>query len=72
MLIVTGFARFYEEVGVEECRGAFRELSDEAFQLINYRAVPAWSMPLKSELKGRFDSDALKRGIKKIVRDSSR
>jgi hypothetical protein len=55
------------QMSIKECRAAYRDLSDSVFQAKNYIAAPWWSFPWNWELKGRFDSDALERGIKTIV-----
>ena len=55
------------QMSVKECRDAYRELSDEVFQIKNYRAAPAMKLPWNWALKGRFDTEALEKGIKKIV-----
>jgi hypothetical protein len=52
---------------IDECRAAYRELSDEAFQVKNYRAAPALRMPWHWDLKARFDSVALEQGFKRII-----
>jgi Patatin-like phospholipase len=54
-------------MSIDECRKAYRELSDEAFSQKNNRAKPSWTWPWKWKLKARFDSDALERGIKRII-----
>ncbi len=55
------------QMSIKECRAAYRELSNEAFQITNYRAAPAIRMPWNWNLKPRFDSAALQRGIKRII-----
>jgi hypothetical protein len=60
------------QMSVKECREAYRELSGDVFQLTNYRAAPWFGMPWDWKLKGRFNSTALEKGIKKIVRESLR
>ncbi|KAF2802729.1 FabD/lysophospholipase-like protein [Mytilinidion resinicola] len=55
------------QMSIEDCRQAYRELSDEAFQLKNYQAAPAFRAPWNWNLKARFDSAALERGIKRII-----
>jgi hypothetical protein len=60
------------QMTVQECREAYRNLSDGVFQAKNYVAAPWWTMPWNWELKGRFDSDALERGMKSIVLEALR
>lgn len=54
-------------MSIEDCRQAYRELSEEAFQQQNYTAAPAFRMPWNWDLKARFDSAALERGMKRII-----
>jgi len=55
------------QMSIKECRAAYRELSDEAFQITNFRAAPAIKMPWNWNLKARFDTKALEKGIKRII-----
>ena len=52
---------------IKECRLAYRELSNEVFQAKHYITAPRVRMPWNWHLKGRFDSEALEKGIKRIV-----
>ncbi|RDW65916.1 uncharacterized protein DSM5745_09655 [Aspergillus mulundensis] len=52
---------------IDECRAAYRDLSDEAFQITNHRAAPSFSMPWNWKLPARFDTEALERGFKRII-----
>jgi len=54
-------------MSVEECRDAYRELSDKAFCLKKGWVKPSLKAPLYWKLRDRFDSDALERGIKRII-----
>jgi patatin-like phospholipase/acyl hydrolase len=55
------------EMSIKDCREAYRVLSNDVFQQKNYIAEPWFNMPWNWHIKGRFDSDALKKGIKKII-----
>jgi hypothetical protein len=55
------------KMSIKECRAAYRVLSLEAFQAKKYRATPAIKLPWNWNLKARFDSEALEKGIKQVI-----
>ena len=55
------------QMSVKECRLAHRDLADNVFQVRNYRVRPRLRLPWNWSLNARFDSEALKKGIKRIV-----
>jgi hypothetical protein len=55
------------EMSIKDCREAYRVLSNDVFQPKNYIAKPWFRMPWNWHIKGRFDSDALEKGIKRII-----
>ena len=57
---------------VKDCREAYRVLSNDVFQAKHYIAEPWFKMPWNWQLKGRFDTEALEKGIKRIVVEALR
>lgn len=52
---------------IDECRQAYLGLAAEAFELNNHKVKPKWGAPWKWELNARFNTEALERGIKRII-----
>jgi len=60
------------KMSITDCRAAYRVLSLEAFQAKNYRATPAIKLPWNWNLKARFDSEALEKGIRRVIVEALR
>lgn len=55
------------QMTTEECKEAYRNLSARAFNYKGRPVKPAFSNPLKWDVKARFDTAELEKGMKELI-----